>query len=228
MNELQIIEQNGARVLTTAQLAEAYGTTTKIISQNYSRNRNRYTSGKHFIELNEEELRQFKKAYPQFEDSLKFTSVLYLWTEKGAWLHAKSLNTDEAWDAYEMLVDDYYNIQQQVKVLTEREQLIASMKLSLETAEEITFVKSEVKEIRGMVENQITLDHGEQRKIQRGIAAKVYELCSDSEERSNLFRELHREIKDRFGVSSYKDIKRKDTQAATRYIEAWIPRKVTV
>ena len=31
---------------------------------------------------------------------------------KGAWLHAKSLNTDQAWDAYEMLVDEYYNVKQ--------------------------------------------------------------------------------------------------------------------
>ena len=31
-------------------------------------------------------------------------------TEKGAWLHAKSLNTDQAWEAYESLVDDYYRL----------------------------------------------------------------------------------------------------------------------
>jgi prophage antirepressor-like protein len=115
---------------------------------------------------------------------------------------------------------------QYVKPLTEREQLIASMKLTLETAEEITHVKSEVKEIRGMVENQITLDHGEQRRIQKAVGAKVYEIEPDPTLRKEFFSELHREIKDRFGVTSYKDIKRKDMQAAIRYIEAWIPRVV--
>jgi prophage antirepressor-like protein len=116
---------------------------------------------------------------------------------------------------------------QYVKPLTEREQLMASMKLSLETAEEITVVKNEVKEVRSMVEQQITLDHGEQRRIQKGIAHKVYELESDQEVRTQLFRELHREIKDRFAVASYKDIKHKDLQSAIRYIEAWIPRRVS-
>lgn len=63
--------------------------------------------------LSGEDLKQFKAVH-QNDESLKFTSTLYLWTEKGAWLHAKSLNTDEAWDAYETLVDEYYVIKNQV------------------------------------------------------------------------------------------------------------------
>jgi prophage antirepressor-like protein len=112
------------------------------------------------------------------------------------------------------------------KPLTEKEQLIATMKLSLETSEEIAVVKDEVKEVRLMVENQITLDHGEQRRIQKAVGHKVYELEKNPEIRTKFFRELHRELKDRFGVSSYKDIKRKDMQAAIRYIDAWVPRRV--
>ncbi|WP_369122377.1 ORF6C domain-containing protein [Lysinibacillus xylanilyticus] len=37
--------------------------------------------------------------------------------------------------------------------------------------------------------------------------------------------ELHREIKDRFAVASYKDICRQDLQQALRCIDSWIPRK---
>lgn len=33
---------------------------------------------------------------------------LYLWTERGALLHAKSVNTDKAWDVYEQLLDVYF------------------------------------------------------------------------------------------------------------------------
>jgi ORF6C domain len=63
--------------------------------------------------------------------------------------------------------------------------------------------------------------------VQKGIAQKVYELESNPEFRSKLFRELHREIKNRFGVASYKDIKRKELQLALSYIESWFPRKVS-
>jgi phage regulator Rha-like protein len=111
MNNLQVIEKDNQRVLTTNQIAESFGTESKIINRNFQRNSDRYTQGKHYFALSGEELKEFKGSR-QFDDNLKFTSVLYLWTEKGAWLHAKSLNTDQAWDAYEMLVDDYYSIKQ--------------------------------------------------------------------------------------------------------------------
>jgi hypothetical protein len=107
MNDLTVIEHQSQRVLTTAQLADAFGTDTQNISRNYTRNAARYTSGKHYFALGGEEKRDFLN-HVQIDDGLKNAVTVYLWTEKGAWMHAKSLNTDEAWSAYESLVDDYY------------------------------------------------------------------------------------------------------------------------
>ncbi|WDF02924.1 ORF6N domain-containing protein [Shouchella hunanensis] len=112
MNGLTVIEREGQRVLMTIHLAENLGSDVKIINRNFQRNASRYKVGKHYFALTGEELREFKGSR-QFDASLKYTSVLHLWTEKGAWLHAKSLNTDEAWDAYEALVDDYYRVKQE-------------------------------------------------------------------------------------------------------------------
>lgn len=107
MTDLMVIERQGLRVLTTAQLAECYGTTTKIISQNFKRNSDRYEEGKHYICLKGDELRAFR-ANLQIEDLPKNLNVLYLWTERGALLHAKSLNTDKAWEVYGELVETYF------------------------------------------------------------------------------------------------------------------------
>ena len=107
MNELKRMEHSGQRLLLTTQLAEAFGTDSQIIVNNFNRNRDRYTEGKHFIALEGEEKRVFCDLN-QIDLGLKNAKLLYLWTEKGAWMHAKSLNTDQAWAAYEMLVDDYY------------------------------------------------------------------------------------------------------------------------
>ncbi len=222
--ELQIIEHCGQRVLTTSQLAESYGTESKIISRNYQRNADRYIEGKHFFALSGEELRRFKGSR-QFDDSLKFTSILYLWTEKGAWLHAKSLNTEKSWEAYEMLVDNYYKLEKQLKVLTEREKLEASMRLSLMNSEDVTQLKNEVQEIRSMVQEQITLDHGQQMRIKKAVATKVYEISNDKAKRTRLFAELYRDLKDRFGVASYRDIKKHEMLKAIGYIEGWLPKK---
>lgn len=108
--DLTIIEQEGKRVLTTSQLAESYGADKQLITNNFTRNKERYKEGKHFILLKGDELKKFR-AKNQI-DLLPNVNKLYLWTEKGAWLHAKSLNTDEAWDAYEALVDEYYKIKE--------------------------------------------------------------------------------------------------------------------
>ncbi|MBN6889937.1 Rha family phage regulatory protein [Cytobacillus horneckiae] len=155
---------------------------------------------------------------------------MMLMNKKGFTLLAMGYTGKEAMIFKEAYINQFERMEQELKgprVLSEREQLMASMKLSLETAEEINQVKGEVKEIRHMVEEQITLTSGEQRRLQKGIAQKVYKIENDQKARSSLFRELHREIKDRFGVASYKDIKRKELQSALSYIEHWIPRKVS-
>ena len=90
MHNLQVVEIKGQRVLLTRQLAEAYGTERQIISNNYTRNKKRYVNGKHVIILEGEELKEFKASH-QIDDNLKFAHTLYLWTEIGALLHAKSL-----------------------------------------------------------------------------------------------------------------------------------------
>jgi len=117
MNQLQVIEYSGQRVLTTSQLAESFGTEPKTINNNFGRNRDRYTRGKHYFEIRGHELESFKASH-QIDDNLKFAPVIYLWTEKGAWMQAKSLNTDRAWEAYEMLVDDYYRVKEAAIDLT--------------------------------------------------------------------------------------------------------------
>lgn len=112
MNQLQVIDYQSHRVLTTAQLAESYGTENDRISKNFHEHKERFKEVKHFLKLEGEELKQFKNDFRNSELVGKNASVLYLWTEKGAWMHAKSLNTDKAWEAYEMLVDEYYRVKE--------------------------------------------------------------------------------------------------------------------
>ncbi|MDX5485452.1 BRO family protein [Bacillus pumilus] len=120
------------------------------------------------------------------------------------------------------------------KALTEREQRIESLKLLLETSQrqdelskKLSTHEKKILELDTKVDEQITLDHGEQRRIQKAVATRIYSFTEDKNERNRLFKELYREIKDRFGVSSYKDVKRKDMQAAVNYIVNWVPRRVS-
>lgn len=182
-----------------------------------------------------DEFRQRNFVQSSYVNSQNKEMPMYHMNKKGFTLLAMGYTGKEAMKFKEAYIDQFELMEQklkQPKVLTEREQLMASMKLTLEAAEEIAAVKEtvqdvvgEVKEVRYMVEHQITLDHGEQRRVQKAIASKVYETTLDGDLRKSYFSELHREVKDRFGVSSYKDINRKDMQAALKYIEAWLPKK---
>lgn len=85
MNELQIVEYEGVRVVTTKQVAEAYGTDSKQVSQGFNRNKDKFKEGKHYYLLKGEELKAFRlKA-----DLPNNIGRLYLWTDRGALLVAK-------------------------------------------------------------------------------------------------------------------------------------------
>lgn len=116
--------------------------------------------------------------------------------------------------------------------LSERQALIQSLKLAAELAEEMDEVKNitqthsqKLLELEHKVDEQITIDHGEQRTLQKAVSRRVYSLESISLNRKELFRQLYKEIKDRWAVASYRDVKRFELQQVLRYVEAWMPRR---
>ena len=108
INDIQVVEQQGVRVLTTAQLAECYECESKMISNNFANNKHRYEEGKHYICLQGADLQAFKNESENLGIVTSRVNKLYLWTERGALLHAKSLNTDKAWEVYDQLVETYF------------------------------------------------------------------------------------------------------------------------
>ena len=112
MQDLQIIEVKGQRVLTTKQIAELYGSDAGTVQYNFRYNKKKYQLGKHYIEVSGEELKEMKRT-SEIHSSLKQVKHLYFWTEKGALLHAKSINTDKAWEVYEYLVDFYFRAKEE-------------------------------------------------------------------------------------------------------------------
>jgi len=114
MQNLSSLVVHGMRVLTTRQLAGMYGTEPEIINNNFIRNKTKYVLEKHYVSVSGEEMRQLKTSH-QFDGELKRVSRAYFWTEKGALLHAKSLNTDKAWEVYDYLVDYYFRVNDKSK-----------------------------------------------------------------------------------------------------------------
>lgn len=113
---MEAIEYKGQKVITTAMLAEAYGTSTSYISNNFNRNKNKFVEGKHYYHLQGEELKKFKATSHLNDDSLRINQ-LYLWTERGANHHCKILDTDKAWEQFENLEETYFRVKQGAYVM---------------------------------------------------------------------------------------------------------------
>ena len=111
MNKLTVIENNNERVLTTKQLAECYETETNNIKNNFNNNKERFIEGKHYYRLTGEELTQFILQVNDIDLQISnMTRCLYLWTEKGASRMCKILDTDKAWEQFDILEDTYFNV----------------------------------------------------------------------------------------------------------------------
>jgi hypothetical protein len=110
VENLAVIEYKEERVLTTEQLAQVYGCEGSNIQDNYRKNTERFQEGQHFFKLNGETLKEFKLRLPEnFREALKFAPSLILWTRRGASRHCKMLGTDQAWDMFDQLEENYFN-----------------------------------------------------------------------------------------------------------------------
>ena len=111
MNNLQVIERNNERVLTTQQLADVYETDSRNISNNFNNNKDKFIEGKHYFLLQGDDLKNFKGIHTEYEN-LKFASKMYLWTERGANRHCKILDTDKAWEQFDNLEETYFKVKE--------------------------------------------------------------------------------------------------------------------
>lgn len=110
--EIRPLAYKGARVITTELLAREFRATEKNLHDNFGNHQTRFADGVHFFRVSGEELRALKNS-PDFIGVVKAnTPSLILWTERGVFRHAKILETDQAWEAYERLEDVYFAVKE--------------------------------------------------------------------------------------------------------------------
>ena len=220
MNHLQVIERDNQRVMTTAALADEYGTTERRISENFNANKERYAEGKHFYCLEGEELKEFLQSVNSVVQNPSKVRTLYLWTEKGALLHAKSLGTDRAWEVYEILVDTYFK--KQVDLL---QGLSTEMKGVIMLDKKFQGMEHRVDKL----ENTMVVDHGQGKELQDigknramtilcGKGSKAYVAIS-----KKVFNAIWHDYKDYFNITSYHNTPVARFDEAKEYLKNWMP-----
>lgn len=221
MNQLTPTEFKDIRVLTTQQLADQYDTDSKTVSNNFNRNKDRYQEGKHYILLQGEDLKEFKTSH-QFDESSLRINQLYLWTEKGCLLHAKSLGTDKAWEVYEELVDTYFKSK---KPLSAIEMMELQLKAIKEVDTKIITVDHDLQTFKkdmpilGIEESKIT--NAVRKKGVHCLGGKETPAYNDKSLRGKVYSDIYGQLKREFGVDTYKAIKRSQCESAVSIVESY-------
>lgn len=222
MNELKITEYKNIRVLTTQQIAEAYGTEDRRISENFNSNKGRYIEGKHYIKLEKQELKEFLQSVNSVVQNPSKIRTLYLWTEKGAFLHAKSLNTDRAWEIYDKLVDSYFN---------KKEDLLQGLSKELQAIIVVDKRITEVESRMEKLENNMTITHEQMQVIKKRINKKITDILGGYESnaykdrhiRAKTYSRLNKDYCDYFRINARANTLTAEYDEALKYIDLWQP-----
>jgi len=221
MNQLTAIERENQRVMTTAVLAEEYGTTERRISENFNANKERYVEGKHFYCLMGDALRDFR-ANTEITDLPLNINKLYLWTQKGALLHAKSLGTDRAWEVYDILVESYFTKNEYELMFNGLSQ---EMKAIMLQDKKVQAVENRVNKL----ENTMTINHEQQREITNLKSQRVMAICNGYKSvvyntiSGEVFRALGHDYKEYFKINAYGNTPVAKIDEAKAYIRNWQP-----
>ena len=168
-----------------------------------------------------DELRAFRENH----DLPSNLNKLYLWTEKGAFLHAKSLNTDRAWEVYDRLVDTYFEKKPQLPSWTidDKIQILAQGNIKLE--EKIDKVNEDLQEFK----RDMPLLALECQKITKAKNQKVVPILGgknapaykDNSLRQLVYSDIDAQLRREFGVNTYKAIKRNQCDMAIKIINEY-------
>jgi Rha family phage regulatory protein len=172
----------------------------------------------------------------------------YIMTEQGFSLLVMGYTGQRAMEFKEKYILEFHRMREKLQStnvveLDERRLRLELFKQAIEHEQRLESVEKKLLEIDHKVETQITLNSREQRILRKAVQKRGMELAEQipfrqlmmvrdgigediRKIRSQLIRELYRDLWDRFGVTSYADILKKDLEVALGYIRNWIPRQV--
>lgn len=114
VSSLPQLAYKGTPVVTTETLAKVYEVKPINIQKNFSANSERFTEGKHYFIVSGQELNAFRLRLTESKSQISPKArALTLWTERGAARHAKMLNSDKAWDMFELLEETFFRVANQ-------------------------------------------------------------------------------------------------------------------
>ena len=218
--QVEVKEYEGLRVVTAWDIAKVHGREVKRINEQFNRNKEKMIENEDFFIIKRNEIPKSLSA--TLMDLWEFApsmNEMVLFTESGYLMLVKTFTDDLSWDIQRQLVKTYFRFKETQKTMTLPQQLLAQAQCLVEMDNRITVVENKV-------DNEIRVNSGEQLRITKAVKRRVcqrIDLAVDLIGKDKfMYQAIYRDLKDRFGVASYKDIKRKDLTDCLNYISTWI------
>lgn len=161
-----------------------------------------------------------------YEDNTGRTLPCYLITRKGCDMVANKMTGQKG-----VLFTAAYVTKFEEMEKAQKPKLTAMEMLRLQN-QAIEEMDDRVSAVEDKLKNQMTIDHSKQRTLQNHVTARIYKRIEENLHigvenniqkcRPYYFQSLYKDLKNRFGVASYRDIKISQYDDAINYINNWI------
>ena len=209
-HEISVKTYNGKRVVTFKDIDTVHERPEGTARKRFSDNRDRFIEGTDFFKISPSE---FRTTIGDMD--LRQQNEITLISESGYLMLVKSFTDDLAWTVQRQLVDSYFRMQ---KRMTPEEMMRVQLGMIDDVSDRVT-----------KLENTMNIDYGQQRVLEKEVAAVVIESLGGKD--SNAYREISKkvfaecnhDIKDYFHVNSRNNIPRLKFEEAIDYIRSWTP-----
>lgn len=209
-HEISVKTYNGKRVVTFKDIDTVHERPEGTARKRFSDNRDRFIEGTDFFKISPSE---FRTTIGDMD--LRQQNEITLISESGYLMLVKSFTDDLAWTVQRQLVDSYFRMQ---KRMTPEEMMRVQLGMIDDVSDRVT-----------KLENTMNIDYGQQRVLEKEVAAVVIESLGGKD--SNAYREIskkvfsecNRDVKDYFHVNSRNNIPRLRFEDAVDYIKNWTP-----
>ncbi len=131
----------------------------------------------------------------------------------------------------EMYIKAFNDMEKQLRqprALTERESVIASMKLTIEATEKIGEIEEDVANLKTRFDNELTLNHGQAVSLNHAVKKRIESLWRNGvvgafETKPQLYSAIYSQMRRAFHAPGYREVKRVDFDDAMNWVGAWRP-----
>lgn len=217
-SDIAIKEYKGQRVVTFKDIDAVHNRADGTANKRFLDNKKHFIEGEDFFTVSNSEIRKSRIIPISDSDFMDKTLV----TESGYLMLVKSFTDDLAWDVQRQLVKTYFN---ETKKLSQEEMMRIQLGMIDEDRKQIKDHESRIENL----ENNTTLDYGQQRVLENAVNKTVISVLGGKE--SNAYKEIGRKVfaecngdlKNYFKVNSRNDVQKKRFEEAVEYAENWKP-----